>query len=133
MISESIINAVLKSSKPEAKDKLIKMLLVYINNQYDYYDKKVSHLLEILVDDKANLSVDDINLQYIVDNPKLIKYDAEQFNIIDVTVERVDNVDCVAVISYKYLDKINEDRDGVSYENNKVNVSFIDYPEIVKK
>ena len=133
MISESIVNAILKAAKPEAKDNLIKMLLIYINNQYDYYDKKVAHMLEILVDDKAILGVDNIDLQHIIDNPKLIMYDAEKYNIANITVERVDNVDCVAVISYKYLEKLNEDRGDVSYQSTKVNVSFVDYPEIVKK
>ena len=131
MISESIINAVLKVSTLQAKDNLIKMLLFHINDSSDYYDKKAYHLLELLVNDSAFIEPEHINIDYIKGHTNLIMWDYLKYNFKDIKVESVDNIDCTALISCKYIDKINEDREDVTYEDIKVKLNFIDYPELL--
>lgn len=133
MINKSIINAVLNSSTKESKDKVLNELLNHISLSYDYNDNKAGHILEMLVDPKAVISFKDINLDYINKNLNLVMYNHDKYNIKNIKVAGIDNIDCTAKIEYEYLEKVNEDRGDVSYTNSYVNISFIDNPDILKK
>ena len=133
MINKSIIKAVLSAASKESKDLIINELLNHISINYDYNDNKAGHILEMLVDPKAVVSTKDINLDYINKNPKLILYNPDKYNIKNIKVVDVDNIDCTVKIEYEYLEKINEDRGDISYTSSNTNISFIDNPDILKK
>lgn len=133
MINESVVNAVLKCATPAAKDLVIKTILDNVNRHYDYQDNKAGHILEMLVDDKAFKKVEDINMDYVNDNLSKFIYNYDKYNIKDVVLEAVDNIDCLAIINYKYMDKVNEDRDDVEWSTGIISISFIDNPVILKK
>lgn len=105
MFSESLINALLKSATVEAKDNLIKMVIKNINRNYSYNYNKVNHFVEMLVDKSAIKNIEDVNLDYIKNNLDLIKYKHEEFNIKDIEIDSVDNIDCEVIIKYKAIEK----------------------------
>ena len=130
MISKNIVNCVLNSADVESKNFVIRMLLNYIANQYDG-DKKVQHILDLILDGKQFIEAEHINIDYIKNNLNLLMWKADEYNIKDIELVGVDNVDCVVIVAYKYLEKINEDRDDVTYTDSKANISFVDYPDII--
>ena len=133
MINKSIINAVLGAANKESKDIIILELLNHISMNYDYNDNKASHVLEMLVDSKAVITTKDINLDYINKNPNILRYNHDDYNIRNIKIASIDNIDATAKIEYEYLEKINEDRDDISYVSSYSDVSFIDNPDILKK
>ena len=130
MISKNIVNCVLNSANVESKNFVIRMLLNYIANQYDG-DKKVQHILDLMLDSEQFIEPEHINIDYIKNNLNLLMWKADEYNIKDIELVGVDNVDCVVIVAYKYLEKINEDRDDVTYTDSKANISFVDYPDII--
>lgn len=130
MISKNIINCVLDSADVESKNFVIRMLLNYIANQYDG-DKKIQHILDLMLDSEQFIEAEHINIDYIKNNLNLLMWKADEYNIKDIELVGVDNVDCVVIVAYKYLEKINEDRDDVTYTDSKANISFVDYPDII--
>ena len=133
MINKSVVKAVLSAASKESKDLIINELLDHISLNYDYNDNKAGHILEMLVDPKAVISPKDINVDYINENLNLIKYNHDNYNIKNIKVTGIDNIDCVVKIEYEYLEKINEDRNDVSYSASYTNINFIDNPGILKK
>ena len=133
MINKSVIKAVLDAASKESKDFIINELLNHISLNYDYNDNKASHILEMLVDSKAVISDKDINLDYINEHLGILMYNSENYNVKNIKVMGVDNIDGVVKVEYEYLEKINEDRDDVSYSTGYTNISFIDNPDILKK
>lgn len=130
MISKNIVNCVLNSADVESKNFVIRMLLNYIANQYDG-DKKIQHILDLMLDSEQFIEAEHINIDYIKNNLNLLMWKPDKYNIKDIELVGVDNVDCVVIVAYKYLEKINEDRDDVTYTDSKANISFVDYPDII--
>lgn len=130
MISKNIVNCVLNSVDVESKNFVIRMLLSYLANQYDG-DKKIQHILDLMLDSEQFIEAEHINIDYIKNNLNLLMWKADEYNIKDIELVGVDNVDCVVIVAYKYLEKINEDRDDVTYTDSKANISFVDYPDII--
>ena len=132
MINKRIIKAIIDVSNKESKDIVINELLNHISLGYDYRDSKASHILEMLVDSKTVVSAKDVNLDYINKNLDILIYKADKYNIRNVKITNVDNIECTIRISYDYVEKINEDRDDVSYTSSYTDVNFIDNPDILK-
>ena len=132
MISKKLINALLSAATKERKDVVIKELFNHISLNYDYNDTKASHIIEMLVDDSAVVYVTNVNLDYVKKNPKLLMYNHEKYNIRNIKAVDIDNIDCTVKFQYEYLEKINEDRDDVSYKTTTSMISFNDYPDILK-
>ena len=133
MINKAIIKAVLNSATKESKDKVLNELLNHISMSYDYKDNRAGHILEMLVDSNSIISTEDVNIDYINKNLNLLMYDHEKYNIKNVKVDSVDNIECVVKITYEYLEKINEDRGDVGYASSYSSINFIDNPDILKK
>lgn len=133
MINKAIINAVLNSATKENKDKVLNEILNHISINYDYNDSKAGHILEMLVDSSSIITCEDVNIDYINNNLNLLIYNYEKYNITNIKVNSVDNIDCIVKITYEYLEKINEDRDDVGYTPSYSNINFIDNPDILKK
>ena len=132
MINKAIIKAVLTSATKESKDKILNELLNHISMNYDYNDNKAGHILEMLVDSNSIITCADVNIDFINRNLNLLMYNNEKYNIRNIKVDSVDNIDCNIKITYEYLEKINEDRGDVSYSKGHADISFIDYPGILK-
>lgn len=132
MISKSIVNAVLKAATTEAKDSIIRLFLNHIGNNYDYNDIKASHLLECLVDKSAIIEINDINLDYIKNHLDLLIRTPEDYSIKDIALEYTDNIDCIVSISFKYIEKINEDRSDISYAKHKSYINWLEFPKVLK-
>lgn len=123
----------LKAATPESKNVIINELLNHISLGYDYNDNKAGHILEMLCDSSSVITKKDISVEYIKHNLNLIMYNNEKYNIKNICIIDVDNIDCVAKVGYEYLEKINEDRDDVSYCNGQTSISFIDNPDVLIK
>ena len=98
-----------------------------------YNDNKVNHLLEMLVDSLSVYTEEDINLDWIEENINSLVYKSEEYNIKDVRIKCVDNISCDVLINYDYLEKINEDRDDVTYTTGTIYLNYIDNPKVLKK
>ena len=133
MINKAIIKAVLNSATKESKEKVLNELLNHISMSYDYNDRKAGHILEMLADNNSIITCEDVNIDYINNNLNLLMYNHEKYNIKNIKVASVDNIDCNVRITYEYLEKINEDRDDVGYTSSYSNINFIDNPDILKK
>lgn len=133
MISESIINTILKSPYAVNKDNVIKELIKHFYITYDYNDNCKSHILEMLVDEKAIITKDNVDVCYVEENINKFIYNSEKYNIKDITVKEIDNIDCVIRFNYKYIEKINEDRNDITYTDDVVSISYIDFPQVLKK
>ena len=133
MINKTIIDVVLKAADEKSKIAVIKELLNHISLNYDYNDNKAGHILEMLVDASTIVKIEDINLDYINEHLNLLIYNHDKYNIRNIKIDSIDNIDCTVRVVYEYLEKINEDRDDVSYTSNYNSISFIDNPDILKK
>lgn len=134
MINKKIFKAVLMVASKEAKDKVLEELMTSYANNYDYNDEKAGHIIEVLMDPTTLVTPDKINLKWFndKDNLKYLMYNYEKYNIRNIAVDNVDNIACSIKITFEYLEKINEDRDDVSYTNSYGIISFIDHPQILK-
>ena len=132
MISKKLTDAIINIAKPEQKNAIIAEVFNHLNLSYDYNNAKQTHILEILVDSSTIINIKDVNLDYIKSNLKLLIYQPEKYDIKDIRVEAVDNIDCVVTVSYKYIEKVNENRDDISYSDGKNYINYLDYPQILK-
>ena len=132
MINPKIFNAVLMAATKETKDLVLKALVHHIGNNYDYNDNKVGHIVDMLVDKNAFITPDKVNLKWIETHPERLMYQIDKYNIKNISIESVDNIDCTVRVKFEYLEKINEDRGDVSYTNRSTDINFNDYPEILK-
>ena len=132
MINPKIFNAVLMAATKETKDLVLKALVEHIGKNYDYNDQKVGHIVDMLVDKNATVTPEKVNLKWIENHLDRLMYQHEKYNIKDISIDSVDNIDCTVRINFKYLEKVNEDRGDVSYTSSHSDVSFNDYPEILK-
>ena len=132
MINSKIFNAVLMASTKETKDNVLKALVEHIGRNYDYNDQKVGHIVDMLVDKNAVITPDKVNLKWVENHLDRLMYQHEKYNIKNISVDSVDNIDCTVRIKFEYLEKVNEDRGDVSYTSYHSDISFNDYPEILK-
>ena len=132
MINPKIFKAVLMAATKETKDAVLQALVEHIGRNYDYNDQKVGHIVDMLVDKNAVITPDKVNLKWIEAHPERLMYQIDKYNIKNISVESVDNIDCTVRVKYEYLEKINEDRADVSYTNSSTDINFNDYPEILK-
>ena len=133
MINNKIIDLVLKNAPVDNANKIIKELLKHLDNNYDYNDNKAGHILEMLVDSNSIISCKDVNIDYVNRNLNLLMYNHEKYNIRNIKVDSVDNIDCNIKVTYEYLEKINEDRGDVDWTKSTYNIDFNDRPELLKK
>lgn len=130
MINKSIIKALLDTAKEENKDMIINELLNHIS-LYDYNDVKSKHILEMLVDSKTIVNLDKIYFTSIIENFDKYLYHSDRYNIRNVKIESIDNIDCIIKVSYEYIEKINEDRGDIDYTSSYININFVDNPEVL--
>lgn len=132
MISEFIIKAIIKQSKQEDKDLVLGMFIQHLADGYSYNDDKVNHVLEMLVNPSSFIKPEHINIDYIRNNIKNYIYNYDKLIVRDITIDYIDNLEGLVCINYKYKEKINEERDDINFSDGKCNVSFIDYPQMLK-
>lgn len=132
MINPKIFNAILIAATKETKDNVLKALVEHIGKNYDYNDQKAGHIVDMLVDKNAVITPDKVNFKWAENHLDYLMYNCDEYNIRNIAVDFVDNINCTVRIKFEYLKKINEDKDDVSYINSYSDISFIDYPEILK-
>ena len=132
MINPKIFKAVLMAATKETKDAVLQALVEHIGRNYDYNDQKVGHIVDMLVDKNAFVTPEKVNLKWVENNPNYLIYASDKYNIKNIAIDSVDNIDCTVRITFQYLEKINEDREDMSYTSSYSDISFIDHPEILK-
>ena len=132
MINPKIFKAVLMASTKETKDNVLTALVEHIGRNYDYNDQKVGHIVDMLVDKNAIITPEKINLEWVGNHLDRLMYQSEKYNIRNIAVDSVDNIDCTVRVNFEYLEKVNEDREDVSYSNSYSCISFNDYPQLLK-
>ena len=132
MINPKIFNAVLMAATKDTKDLVLKALVEHISKNYDYNDEKAAHVVDVLVDKNAFVTPEKVNLKWIEAHPEHLIYQSDKYNIRNIAVDSVDNIDCTIRIKFEYLEKINEDRDDVNYNSSSYDISFVDYPQLLK-
>ncbi len=132
MINPKIFKAVLMAATKETKDLVLEALVHHIGNNYDYNDNKVGHIVDMLVDKNAFVTPEKVNLKWIEQHPEHLMYQIDKYNIKNISVDSIDNIDCTVRVKYEYLEKINEDRDDVSYTSSYTDISFVDYQQLLK-
>ena len=132
MINKNILYAILKASTTRDKDIVLEELLTHVGNNYDYNDEKAGHIIGMLMGNEKPVTLDRFNKDYIENNLNCLVWNYDKYNIKDIKATSVDNIDCTIRIEFAYLEKIDEDKDNVSYNNSYQDVSFIDNPGILK-
>ena len=132
MINPKIFNAVLMAATKETKDLVLKELFKHVDNNYDYNNSKVGHIIDMLIDKNAVITPDKVNLKWVENNQDILMYQIDKYNIRNISVDSVDNIDCTVRINFEYIEKINEDREDVSYTSSASDINFNYHPEILK-
>lgn len=132
MINPKIFNAVLMAATKETKDLVLKELLKHVDNNYDYNHDKAGHIIDMLVDKNAVITTEKVNLKWVENHQDMLIYQIDKYNIRNISVDSVDNIDCTVRINFEYIEKINEDREDVSYTSSYSKINFNDYPKILK-
>ena len=132
MINPKIFNAVLMAATKETKDLVLKELLKHVDNNYDYNNSKAGHVIDMLIDKNAVITTEKVNLKWVENHQDILMYEIDKYNIRNISVDSVDNIDCTVRIKFEYIEKINEDREDVSYTSSKSDINFAYYPEILK-
>lgn len=133
MISKSIINACMAAGKTENKEAIICELINHIAlSCRDYNDQKASHILEMLVDKNAFVTLNKVNPKWIESNSGQLMYGSDKYNIRNIVIDSIDNIECTVRVKFEYLEKINEDRDDINYTSSYTDIDFINNPEILK-
>ena len=131
MISESIIDAIIKQATIENKDNVLKMFIKNLRSNY-YNDTVINRVLELLINPKCLVKKEHINMDCIIKNFSSWLYQPNNLIVKDITLSSIDNIEGLIHVSYKYKEKINEDRDDIDFINSIVSISFIDNPEVLK-
>ena len=132
MINPKIFNAVLMAATKETKDLVLKELLKHVDNNYDYNNTKVGHIIDMLIDKNAVITTENVNLKWVENHQDMLIYQIDKYNIRNISIDSVDNIDCTVRINFEYIEKVNEDREDVSYTSSYSKINFNDYPEILK-
>ena len=132
MINPKIFNAVLMAATKETKDLVLKALVEHIGNNYDYNDSKAGHIVDMLVDKNAVVTPDKVNLKWIEEHPENLLYKNDKYDIKNISIDSIDNIECTVRIKFEYIEKTDKDNDNISYTPYRSNISFNDYPEILK-
>ena len=132
MINPKIFNAVLMAATKETKDLVLKALVEHIGNNYDYNDSKVGHIVDMLVDKNAVITPDKVNLKWIEEHPEHLLYNNDKYYIKNISIDSIDNIECTVRIKFEYIEKTDKDNDNISYTLYRSDISFNDYPEILK-
>lgn len=133
MITKSIINACMAAGKAENKEAIIYELFNHIAlSCRDYNDQKASHILEMLVDKNAFVTLNKVNPKWIESNSGQLMYGSDKYNIRNIVIDSIDNIECTVRVKFEYLEKINEDRGDINYTSSYTDINFIDNPEILK-
>ena len=132
MINPKIFNAVLMAATKETKDLVLKALVEHIGNNYDYNDSKVGHIVDMLVDKNAVITPDKVNLKWIEENPEHLLYNNDKYDIKNISIDSIDNIECTVRVKFEYIEKTDKDNDNISYTPYRSDISFNDYPEILK-
>ena len=132
MINPKIFNAVLMAATKETKDLVLKALVEHIGNNYDYNDSKVGHIVDMLVDKNAIITPEKVNLKWIEEHPKHLLYNNDKYDIKNISIDSIDNIECTVRVKFEYIEKTDKDNDNISYTLYRSDISFNDYPEILK-
>lgn len=132
MINPKIFNAVLMAATKETKDLVLKEVFKHVDNSYDYNNNKAGHIIDMLLDKNAIITTEKVNLKWVENHQDMLIYQIDKYNIRNISVDSVDNIDCTVRINFEYIEKINEDREDVSYTSSYSKINFNDYPEILK-
>ena len=132
MINKNILKAVLMAATKESKDAVIYELLNHISYNYDYNDEKAGHVLAMLVDKSEVVTIDKVNIEWLQFHLEKLIYQADKYKFKDIRPVAIDNIESSIKVEFKVLEKINEDRDDVSYRDTYTWISFIDNPEVLK-
>ena len=132
MINPKIFNAVLMAATKETKDLVLKELLKHVDNDYDYNHNKAGHIIDMLIDKNAVITTEKVNLKWVENHQDMLMYQTDKYNIRNISVDSVDNIDCIVRINFEYIEKENEDKEDVSYISSKSDINFNYYPEILK-
>ena len=132
MINSKIFKAVLAAASKETKDAVLQELVKHIGRNYDYNDQKVGHIADMLVDKNAVITPEKVNLKWVENHQDMLMYQTDKYNIRNISVDSVDNIDCIVRIKFEYIEKVNEDKEDVSYISSKSDINFNYYPEILK-
>lgn len=133
MISKAIIEAVIKQAKPVDKDRMLEAFIGKLGGDYSYNDDKVNHCLELLLGASQLVNPGDVDMDYIKKNINKYIYKPENYIIKDIELKSIDNIEGIVYVNYTFKEKINEYRDDIDFNYNTINISFIDYPEVLKK
>ena len=132
MINPKIFNAVLMAATKETKDLVLKALVEHIGNNYDYNDNKAGHIVDMLVDKNAIITPNKVNLKWVEANPKYLLYDNDKYDIKNISIDSIDNIECTVRVKFEYIKKTDKDNGNISYTPYRSDISFIDYPKILK-
>ena len=132
MISKAVIEAVIKQAKQVDKDAMLAQFIIKLGNYYSYNDDKVNHCLELLLGGTNPVTSDKIDMDYIKKNFNKYIYKPEEYIIKDIELKSIDNIEGIIYVDYKYKQKINEYNDNIDFDKASINISFIDYKEVLK-
>lgn len=126
MISKIIIKRILEQAPKTNVDLIFIMMIKHISGDYSYNDDIISHILDMIIEPKSIIDITDVNIDAI--KPDMLMYKAEDYDIKNIKIASVDNIDCVVKVNYSYTPKGQND-----WIDSTSNINFLYHPEILVK
>ena len=131
MISEKVIKAILRNADNENKNVVLLNLFEHLS-RYDYNNDKQGHILEMLVDTESIVNTSDIDIKYIEENFNKLFYNPDNEKVMNITIERINNIDCDIIIGFD-INRHNDEDDNDIIEHRTATTNFLSFPEMLKK
>ena len=120
-LSQNIIDLVIKGVDNTKAHRAFNAMCEYIESRYGGDFEKIN-LLNILAGNTI-IEKNDISLPYIVEHKSELFYKPEDVVDDSISVLRVDNISCIAIVTYN-------DKEGKTYD---CNLSWVSYPQIIDR
>lgn len=126
-LNKNVLRVLVQNAKKESIYTLIESIVSYVET-FDYNSNRVNAICNILAGEPVK-TVDDVNMTEVIAKSDWIFNNNNNWHVIKDSLKpiNVDNINSEVTIRYEYT----IDSDNI-VRNNTYNISFIDYPTILK-
>lgn len=125
--NKNVLKVLIQNAKKESIYALVESMVSYFES-FDYDNRRINAIYNILAGEPIK-TIDDINMTEVIAKSDWIFNNNNNWHVIKGSLKpiNVDNINSEVTIRYEYtIDSDNMVR------NNTYNISFIDYPTILK-
>lgn len=125
--NKNVLKVLVQNAKKESIYALVESIVSYFES-YDYDNRRINAIYNILAGEPIK-TIDDVNMSEVIAKSDWIFNNNNNWHVIKDSLKpiNVDNINSEVTIYYEYT----IDSDNI-VRNNTYNLSFVDYPTILK-